>query len=133
MPVSRFRKRCIRDRLTINWNPDPELFNFFGISIRYYGLLWIIGLAFAYLIVQHQYQMCIRDSIGVAFDPSGPTVRHEAYEQYKAQREETPEAIRLSVPIIKDIIRAYRIPILEVSLSLIHISLNEWSLSMTLL
>lgn len=52
--------------------------------------------------------------IGVAFDPSGPTFRHEAYEQYKAQREETPEAIRLSVPIIKDIIRAYRIPILEV-------------------
>ena len=41
--------------LTINWNPDPELFYFFGISIRYYGLLWIIGLAFAYLIVQHQY------------------------------------------------------------------------------
>ena len=53
--------------------------------------------------------------IGVAFDPSGPTFRHEAYEKYKAQREETPEAIRLSVPIIKDIIRAYRIPILEVS------------------
>ena len=52
--------------------------------------------------------------IGVAFDPSGPTFRHEAYEQYKAQREETPEVIRLSVPIIKDIIRAYRIPILEV-------------------
>lgn len=53
--------------------------------------------------------------IGVAFDPAGPTFRHEAFEQYKAQREETPEAIRLSVPIIKDIIRAYRIPILEVS------------------
>lgn len=52
--------------------------------------------------------------IGVAFDPSGPTFRHKAFEQYKAQREETPEAIRLSVPIIKDIIRAYRIPILEV-------------------
>lgn len=52
--------------------------------------------------------------IGVAFDPSGPTFRHEAYEAYKAQREETPEVIRLSVPIIKDIIRAYRIPILEV-------------------
>lgn len=52
--------------------------------------------------------------IGIAFDPAGPTFRHEAYEQYKAQREETPEAIRLSVPIIKDIIRAYRIPILEV-------------------
>ena len=33
--------------------------------------------------------------IGVAFDPSGPTFRHEAFEQYKAQREETPEAIRL--------------------------------------
>ena len=52
--------------------------------------------------------------IGVAFDPSGPTFRHEAYQEYKAQREETPEAIRQSVPIIKDIIRAYRIPILEV-------------------
>jgi DNA polymerase-1 len=52
--------------------------------------------------------------IGVAFDPAGPTFRHEAYEFYKAQREETPEAIRLSVPIIKDIIRAYNIPILEV-------------------
>ena len=52
--------------------------------------------------------------IGIAFDPAGPTFRHEAYEQYKAQREETPETIRLSVPIIKDIIRAYRIPILEV-------------------
>ena len=53
--------------------------------------------------------------IGVAFDPAGPTFRHEAFEQYKAQREETPEAIRLSVPIIKDIIKAYRIPILEVA------------------
>ena len=53
--------------------------------------------------------------IGVAFDPAGPTFRHEAFEQYKAQREETPEAIRLSVPIIKDIIHAYRIPVLEVS------------------
>ena len=53
--------------------------------------------------------------IGIAFDPSGPTFRHEAYEQYKAQREETPEDIRLSVPIIKNIIQAYRIPILEVS------------------
>lgn len=52
--------------------------------------------------------------IGVAFDPAGPTFRHVAFEQYKAQREETPEAIRLSVPIIKEIINAYRIPILEV-------------------
>lgn len=52
--------------------------------------------------------------IGIAFDPSGPTFRHEAYELYKAQREETPEAIRTAVPIIKEIIQAYRIPILEV-------------------
>ena len=52
--------------------------------------------------------------IGVAFDPKGGTFRHEIYEQYKAQREETPEDIRASVPIIKDILRAYRIPILEV-------------------
>ena len=39
--------------------------------------------------------------IGIAFDPAGPTFRHEAYPEYKAQREETPEVIRLSVPIIK--------------------------------
>lgn len=52
--------------------------------------------------------------IGVAFDPHGPTFRSEAYEPYKAQREETPEDIRKSVPIIKDILRAYHIPILEV-------------------
>ena len=53
--------------------------------------------------------------IAVAFDPQGPTFRHEMFEQYKAQREETPEAIRTAVPIIKDIIRAYNIPILEVN------------------
>lgn len=52
--------------------------------------------------------------VAVCFDPSGPTFRHEVYEQYKAQREETPEVIRQSVPIIKDIVGAYRIPILEV-------------------
>lgn len=53
--------------------------------------------------------------IAVGFDPHGPTFRHEAYEQYKAQREETPEAIRYAVPIIKKIIEAYHIPIIEVA------------------
>lgn len=53
--------------------------------------------------------------LGVAFDPAGPTFRNEAFEAYKAQREETPEDIKASVPVIKDILRAYRIPILEVS------------------
>lgn len=52
--------------------------------------------------------------IGIAFDPKGKTFRHEAYEAYKAQREETPEVIRESVPVIKEIIKAYNIPILEV-------------------
>ena len=55
------------------------------------------------------------DFMGIAFDPAGGTFRHEAYPEYKAQREATPEDIRLSVPIIKDIIRAFRIPILEVA------------------
>lgn len=54
------------------------------------------------------------DFIGIAFDPKGGTFRHEAYPEYKAQREATPEDIRWAVPVIKDIIRAYRIPILEV-------------------
>jgi DNA polymerase I len=53
--------------------------------------------------------------IGVAFDPKGPTFRHEAFAQYKAQREETPEDIRKAVPIIKDILKAYNIPVLEVN------------------
>lgn len=52
--------------------------------------------------------------MAVAFDPAGKTFRHEIYEPYKAQRQETPEDIRKSVPVIKDIIRAYNIPILEV-------------------
>jgi DNA polymerase-1 len=52
--------------------------------------------------------------LAVAFDPSGPTFRHEAFEQYKAQREATPEDIRKSIPIIKDIIKAYNVALLEV-------------------
>lgn len=53
--------------------------------------------------------------LGVAFDPHGPTFRNEAYKQYKAQREETPEDIRAAVPIIKDILGAMHIPVLEVA------------------
>ncbi|MBP1639705.1 MAG: polymerase [Bacteroidetes bacterium] len=53
--------------------------------------------------------------IAVVFDPSGPTFRHEAYEHYKAQREETPEDIRKAVPIIKEVVEAYRIPVLQVA------------------
>jgi len=51
--------------------------------------------------------------IGVAFDPHGPTFRSEAFPAYKAQRDATPEDIHAAVPIIKNILRAYRIPILE--------------------
>lgn len=52
--------------------------------------------------------------IGVAFDPHGPTFRSEAYPAYKAQREATPEDIRQAVPIIKTLLQAYNIPILQV-------------------
>ena len=52
--------------------------------------------------------------IGVAFDPHGPTFRSEAYPAYKAQREATPEDIKKSVPIIKDLLKAWNIPILQV-------------------
>ncbi len=51
--------------------------------------------------------------IAVAFDPKGKTFRHDEYEHYKAQREATPEDIRKSIPIIKEIVEAYNIPILE--------------------
>ena len=52
--------------------------------------------------------------IAVCFDPQGPTFRSRAFADYKGEREATPEDIKLSVPIIKDIIRAYNIPIIEV-------------------
>ena len=52
--------------------------------------------------------------MAVAFDPHGPTFRHEAYEQYKAQRQETPEDIRKAVPRIKQLLDAMNIPVLEV-------------------
>ena len=51
--------------------------------------------------------------IAVAFDPAGPTFRHEAFEQYKAQRQETPEDIRWAVPRIKQILQAMNVPVLE--------------------
>ena len=53
--------------------------------------------------------------IAVAFDPSGPTFRHEQYPEYKAQREECPEDIKNAVPIIKKILNAWNIKTLEVS------------------
>ena len=52
--------------------------------------------------------------MAVAFDPAGPTFRHEAYEQYKAQRQETPEDIRWAVPRIKQLLEAMNIPVLDV-------------------
>lgn len=52
--------------------------------------------------------------IGVAFDPHGPTFRSEAFPDYKAQREATPEDIRKAVPIIKDLLKAWNIPTLQV-------------------
>ena len=52
--------------------------------------------------------------IGVAFDTSAPTFRDEIFEEYKANRQETPEDIRYGTPIIKDILKGFNIPILEI-------------------
>ena len=52
--------------------------------------------------------------IGVAFDPHGPTFRSDAYPEYKAQREKTPEDITKAVPIIKELLEAYHIPVLQI-------------------
>ena len=51
--------------------------------------------------------------IAVGFDPDGPTFRHTEFEAYKAQRQATPEDIKTAVPIIKKVLEAYNIPILE--------------------
>jgi len=52
--------------------------------------------------------------IAVVFDPPGPTFRHEIYPAYKANRDATPEDIKIAVPYIKRLLEAYRIPIIEV-------------------
>lgn len=52
--------------------------------------------------------------IAVCFDPSGPTFRHEEFADYKANRDKQPEDITASVPYIKRILEAYRIPVIEV-------------------
>ncbi len=51
--------------------------------------------------------------IAVAFDTSAPTFRHEQYKEYKANREAQPEDIQVAIPIVKDIVRAFNIPVLE--------------------
>lgn len=53
--------------------------------------------------------------IAVAFDMSGPTFRHEQFPEYKANREETPEDIKIGTPIVKEIVRAFNIPVLELA------------------
>ena len=51
--------------------------------------------------------------IGVAFDTSAPTFRHESFSEYKANRDAQPEDIRVAIPIVKDIVKAFHIPALE--------------------
>lgn len=58
--------------------------------------------------------MLAPDCIAVCFDPKGGTFRHKEFPEYKAQREAQPEDITFAVPYIKQIIEAYRIPIIEV-------------------
>lgn len=53
--------------------------------------------------------------IGVAFDMPGPTFRHKMFEAYKAQREETPEDIKIGIPIVKELVRCFNIPVIEKS------------------
>ena len=52
--------------------------------------------------------------IGVVFDPGGPTFRHEAYAEYKATRDSTPEDIRFAVPYVKKVVEAMNIPVVVV-------------------
>lgn len=54
------------------------------------------------------------DSIGVVFDPDGPTFRHKDYELYKANRDKQPEDIQIAIPYIKKILEGFRIPFIIV-------------------
>ena len=51
--------------------------------------------------------------IGVAFDTPEPTFRHEAFKEYKANRQETPEDVKEGIPVVKEIVKAFNIPVLE--------------------
>ena len=51
--------------------------------------------------------------IGVAFDTAAPTFRDEIFEEYKAHRQETPEDIRAGLPVVRNILKGFNIPILE--------------------
>jgi len=53
--------------------------------------------------------------IGVAFDMPGPTFRHEMFEEYKATREEAPEDIKTGIPLVKELVKCFNIPVLEMS------------------
>lgn len=53
--------------------------------------------------------------IGVAFDMPGPTFRHKMYKEYKAHREEAPEDIKIGIPIVKDLVKCFNIPVIEKS------------------
>jgi DNA polymerase I len=55
------------------------------------------------------------DHLAVAFDKGGSTYRYEMYQEYKANRDETPEAIKIAVPYIQELLRAMHIPIIEVA------------------
>ena len=55
------------------------------------------------------------DHLAVAFDKGGSDIRYELYQEYKAHRDETPEAIKIAVPYIQEILRAMHIPIIEVA------------------
>ncbi len=54
------------------------------------------------------------DHLAVAFDKGGSTYRYEMYQEYKANRDETPEAIKIAVPYIQELLKAMHIPIIEV-------------------
>ncbi|MFA6933561.1 MAG: PIN domain-containing protein, partial [Bacteroidales bacterium] len=71
----------------------------------------ILGFANALLDIIKQHKP---SHIGVAFDLHGPTVRHEQYEAYKANRQDTPEDIIASVPYVMELIKAMKIPMLAV-------------------
>lgn len=55
------------------------------------------------------------DHLAVAFDKGGSDYRYEMYQEYKAHRDETPEAIKIAVPYIQELLKAMHIPIIEKS------------------
>ena len=74
----------------------------------------VVGAVYGFLLV---FLKAIKefqpDFVAACFDIKGPTFRHEKYEQYKAQRPKAPDELYLQIPMVKDVLKSFGVPVYE--------------------